>query len=107
MGKDPYPGHLMRVVQGLEDILAGVSAGTAFDLDSGKGNKRTPKRELRDQWICAEIEELRRAWGPRSMGDALNLVAYRYALSEDTVASIYKEHHRKKKGISNGRATLG
>lgn len=101
--QEPYP-HLLYVVRGLEKILAGESARTAFELTRGKGNKRTSAREERDQEIAAEVRELKSEWGRGRLDDAFDLVSRRHHLSPESVRKIYKsrrgwsglvDHHRQ------------
>ena len=98
-GGQLHPGHLLQVVTGLEEILKGASAGTAFDLNRGRGNKRTQARELRDQAIASEVRELRKEAGYGELDDAISRVADRWSLSTDSVSKIYKSRTKQRHDI--------
>lgn len=88
---------VLRFIAGaVKLILEGKSAGNAFGMQVGKGRKRTTDRELRDQKIAAEVEELYRYWGRGSLERSIGHVAERYGLSDDSIGKIYKRYGRNR-----------
>jgi hypothetical protein len=84
--------ELLKLLDGLERILAGSTANDAFGFWPGKGRPRDDQFRMRDQAISYEVAELRK-YGMR-LESALELVAQRYKKSESVINKIYQAQAR-------------
>jgi hypothetical protein len=92
-GATPDPVDLRIVAAQLERVLAGVTFGKAFGRQKGQGRKSSRDVSLRNQAICAEVEELR-VEGFK-LEAAAELVAQRYKVSPETVTKMHKETNKR------------
>jgi len=93
----PNREELLKLLDGLERILAGETANNAFGFWSGKGRPRDQEFRRRDNAIAYEVAELRR-FGKR-LDDALELVARRYKKSESVINKIYQAQARLERRV--------